>query len=212
LPTQAGQFPPPFGRMYADVQVAIDNEDATEADRIAREIIQLAEARSDNPELIFVLNLTLGRVFSEAEMFPSAIRHLSVTAQRGGISVYPLAAAVARSGDIDGGFTLLLDEIDLMPSLMTTLLPTILVLLQTVQPSEAIFERIDRLMDRIERGERLTVRGTLNESEEDQQIFLGTRHVPFRRIQSFVIRFPERAEDAGAIDPSALWFIPPEEN
>jgi hypothetical protein len=207
LATRTGQFPQPFARMFSQVQEEIANEDATEADRIARQMIELAEMRGDRAELIFALNLVLGNVFLDAEMFHSAIRHLSVTAKSGGNFIYPLALAVARAGDIDGGFTLLLDEIDLVPSLMPTLLPTILVMMQQVLPSEAIFERIDRLMDRIERGERLTVSGTLHPTDADYtEITLGTRYVPFRRIQSFVIRFPEGAEE---IDPAALLFIAP---
>ena len=208
LHAPTGQFPPPYGRMYADLNVALQHEDATEADRIARSIIQLAEMRVEREQLIFALHLTIGRVFLDAGMFDSAIRHLSVTAQSGGTHIYPLAVAVARSGDIDGGFTLLLDEIDLVPSLMQSLLPAILVLLAQVQPSEAIYERIDRLMDRIERGERLTLRDELPQSDRDHFIGIGTRHVPFRRIQSFVVRFPG---STGVIDPSALWFFAPED-
>jgi hypothetical protein len=141
-------------------------------------------------------------------MFDSAIRHLSETAQRGGTLVYPLALCVARSGDVDGGFSLLLDEIDLMPSAMPVLLPAILVLLAQVQPSEAIYERIDTLMNRIERGERLTLRGTIEPSDEDNIVPLGTRWTEFRRIQSLVVRFPENTE---TLDPSAIQFFAPEE-
>jgi len=207
LESGRGQLPQPYGRMYSQIREAVDNEDAMEADSIARQCIRLAEIRGERPELIFTLHLTLGKVFLDAGMFTSAIRHLSETARRGGTFIYPLALCVARSGDIDGGFSLLLDEIDLMPSAMPVLLPAVLVMLAQVQPSEAIFERIDSLMNRIERGERLTLRGNIEPSDEDNVIPLGTRWVESRRIQTLVVRFPE---NTGNLDPSAIQFIAPE--
>ena len=212
LDSRVGQFPQPYARMYSQVQEAIAKEEPTEADRIAQQCIQLATVRGERPELLFALNLTLGKVFLDAEMYESAIRHLTETARSGANYVYPLAVCVARSGDIDGGFTLLLDEIDLAPSAMPILLPAILVLLSQTRPSEAVFERIDRLMERIERGERLTIRGTLPEAAvRDHIVQLGTRRVPVRRVQSFVIRLPEQIENAEKIAPSAVLLLSPEE-
>jgi hypothetical protein len=208
LEARSGQLPQPYGRMYSQVLEAINTEDSTGADMLAQQCIRLAERRGERQELIFVLHLMLGKVFLDATMFDSAIRHLSETAKRGGTYVYPLAVCEAKSGDIDGGFTLLLDEIDLMPSAMPTLLPAILVLLAQVQPSEAVYERIDRLMNRIERGERLTMRGNVEASTEDHVVPLGTRWVDYRRIQSFVIRFPEKTDN---FDPSVIQFLAPDE-
>jgi tetratricopeptide (TPR) repeat protein len=115
----------------------------------------LAEIQGAKPELIFTLHLVLGKLFLDASLCESAARHLSVAAKNGGTYVYPLALCMAKSGDVDGGYSLLLDEIDLMPSAMPVLLPAVLVLLAQVQPSEAVYERIDALMERIENGERL---------------------------------------------------------
>ena len=207
LDSRTGQLPQPYGRMYSRVQEAIANEDAAGADAIARECIMLAERQGGSSELIFILHLQLGKVFLDALMYDSAIRHLSETARRGGRFIYPLALCVARSGDIDGGFALLLDEIDLMPSAMPVLLPAVLVLLAQVQPSEAIYERIDSLMYRIERGERLTLRGTIAPSDKDHVIPIGTRWVDFRRIMSLVVRFPENTD---ALDASIQFFTPEE--
>jgi tetratricopeptide (TPR) repeat protein len=208
LGARQGQLPQPYGRMYADVQTAISNEDPSKADRIAQECVKLAEIRGAAPELIVTLNLVLGKVFLDSQMYDSAIRHFTVTAQRGGTFVYPLALCVAKSGDIDGGFTLLLDEIDLVPGAMTELLPTVLVLLVSVQPTEKIYERIDKLMERLERGERLTMKGTFEEAEEDHVRSLGTRFVPTRKIQTLVFRFPENKEE---LNPSAIQFLSPED-
>jgi len=208
LESRTGQLPEPFGRMYSNIQKAIANEDAEEADTIARQCIRLAEMRGERPELIFTLHLTLGKVFLDASMFPSAIRHLSETAQRGSTYVYPLALCVARSGDIDGGFALLLDEIDTTPSAMRDLLPAVLVLLAQVQPSEAVYDRIDSLMERIQRGERLTLKGTVEASDEDHMILLGTKRVNSRKIQSLVVRFRGNTEN---LDTGAIQFIAPEE-
>jgi hypothetical protein len=209
LETRTGQLPQPYGRMYSQVQDAIANEDAIEADTVARQCLRLAEVRNEKPELVFTLNLVLGKVFLDSQMYASAIRHLSETAKRGGTYIYPLAVCMAKAGNVDDGFTLLLNEIDLVPSDMPKLLPTVLVLLDQVQPSEEVYERIDRLMNRIERGERLTLRGTLAASDEkDHFVPLGTRWTPSRKIQSLVIRFPEQTEN---FDPSGLQFVSPEE-
>ena len=208
LESRTGQLPQPYGRMYSQVQAAIANEDPVEADMIAQQCIRLAEIRGERPDLIFTLHLTLGKVFLDASMFESAIRHLTETSRRGGTFVYPLALSLARSGDVDGGFSLLLDEIDRVPSAMPVLLPAVLVLLAQVQPSEAIFERIDTMMTRIQRGERLTLRGTLESSDEDHVVPLGTKWVESRRILSLVVRFPE---STATLDPSAIQFIAPDE-
>jgi hypothetical protein len=202
------QLPQPFGRMYSQVLDALSNEDPARADAIARESVRLAEIRGERPELMYALHLTLGRAFLDYEMFPSAIRHLAETAKRGGTYVYPLAICLARSGDIDGGFSRLLNEIDHMPSFMPVLIPPILVMLSQVQPSEAVFERIYILMNRIQMGEYLTLRGAIEPSDEDSVIPLGTRWVPSRMIQSLVVRFPESTE---TLDPSAIQFISREE-
>jgi len=208
LEHRTGQLPPPYGRMYAQVQGALDNEDAIDADTVARECIQLALARGERPELIFALHLTLGKLFLDEGIFESATRHLTETARRGGSYIYPLALCIARSGDPDAGFTLLLDEIDQVPSMMPTLLPAVLVLMAQIQPSEEVYNRIDTLMDRIERGERLTLKGTLHESESDHEISLGTKRVDSRTVQTMVVRFPEKTEE---LDPAVIQFITPEE-
>jgi len=194
--------------MYARVHEALLNEDAIGADMIARECILFAEARGASAGFINTLHMILGKAFLDADAFESATRHLSETARRGGRYVYPLALCLARSGDIDGGFTLLLDEIDRMPSLMSNLLPAVLMLMAQVQPSETIYERIDLLMERIERGERLTIGGRLEASDEDHWISLGTKDVHSRIIRSLVVRFPESTE---FFDPDAIQFFTPEE-
>jgi len=210
LESRTGQLPQPYGRMYADVQNAIANEDPVEADAIARQCIRLAEIKGERDDWVFTLHLMLGKAFLDSgSMYESAIRHLSETAKRGGTYVYPLALCVAKSGDVDGGFTLLLDEIDFMPSAMPTLLPAVLVLLAQVQPSEDVFKRIDSLMDRLERGRRLTLRGTLEPSDEkDHVIPLGTTRVESRRVTSIVVRFPENTDN---LDPAVIQFFAPED-
>ena len=209
LDSQLGQLPQPYNKMYSDVREAIENEDATGADTIARQCIRLAEIRGANPELVFTLHFTLGKVFLDAELYPSAFRHLSEVAERGGMYIYPLALCVAKSGDVDGGFSLVLDEIDRVPSAMPVLLSRLLIMQAHVKPSEAVYERIDRLMDRLERGERLPTRGRIepSDADEDNVIPLGTRWVEARRIQSLMIRFPEKTEN---LDPTAIQFIAPE--
>jgi len=208
LTAQTGQLPQPYGRMYIQVGEAINQEDATGADVIAKQCLILAKRRGEKEALIFTLNMMFGKVFVEASMFDSAKRHLEEAAKRGGENVFPLALCEVKSGDVDGGFQRLLDEIDAVPSALSSLLPTILVLLAQAQPSEAIYARIDRVMDRVERGERLTLRYSLEESEDGNVIAIGTNRVQSRRIQSFVIRFPDITE---YLDPSMIQFFAPED-
>jgi tetratricopeptide (TPR) repeat protein len=202
LDAQTGQFPQPYSRMYSQIQEKIADEDAQNADIIARQCLKLAEKRNEKQELIFALNMAIGKAFFDASLFDSAKRHLTVAAQRGGPYVYPLAVCEAKSGEIDKGFSLLLDEINTTPSILPVLLPSVLVLMSQIKPSEAIFERIDRMMNRIEKGERLVLSGTLDASETDNEVPLGTK-----RVKSLIFRFPDSQTE---IDPSMIRFVPPE--
>ena len=208
LSAQSGQLPQPYGRMYTQVTEAIHKEDATGADMIAKQCLILAKRRGEKEALIHALNLTLGKVFVDASLFDSAKRHLEEVAKRGGTNVFPLALCEVKAGDVDAGFQRLLDEIDAVPSAVLSLLPTVLVLLAQAQPSESVYTRIDRLMNQIEKGERLTLRYTLKESEDDNFISIGTNRVPSRKIQSFVIRFPNMTEN---LDPAMIQFFSPED-
>ncbi|MDR3182718.1 MAG: hypothetical protein LBT89_07345, partial [Planctomycetaceae bacterium] len=201
LDSQTGQFPQPYARMYSQIQTSIANEDVQGADITAQQCIKLAEKRHEKPELLYALNLAIGKEFFDASLYASARRHLTVAAQRGGTSVYPLAVCIAKSGEVDQGFALLLDEINAMPSATPTLLPAILVLMSQIKPSEAIYQRIDRLMIRVENGERLVLSGKLEESEAGNEIPLGTK-----RVMSLALRFPDGKTP---IDPAAIHFVPP---
>jgi tetratricopeptide (TPR) repeat protein len=209
LDPQTGQLPQPYGRYYTEVVKAIELEDASTADEKARECITLAEKRAEKADLKYILNLTLGKVFLDALMFESAKRHLSAVAERGGKDVYPLAVCVAKSGPdhVDAGFTLILDEIDAVPSSMLQLLPALLVLQMQVKPSEEIYVRIDKLMERIERGERLTLRGKAP-SEEGNTIPVGSSYVSSRKVNTMFFRFPDKSD---TWDPSLIQFVSPEE-
>ena len=144
-------FPQPYGRMCFQVQEAISKGNVAEADRIAQECITLAETRDEHPDSVYTLHGTLGNMFLDASMFDSAHRHFSEFAKRGGRYVYQLARCKAKSGDIDGGLSLLLDEIDHDPSVRDDLLPFFVVLLQQVKPpSETMFGTLDILMESVE--------------------------------------------------------------
>lgn len=198
------QFPQPYQRMCDQVHESLE-EDPQNADLIARQCMLLAEGRREKPELIFSLNLFFGKMFLDAGMTDSAMRHLRYVARRGGSYVYPLAVALAKAKRIDEGFTMILDEIDRMPSSMGTLVPSLLVLLSQVRPSEAVFLRIDKLMDRIEKGERPVLRESIpNEDTEDHYIDLGRT----RRIATMLLRFPENQETPEA---NTIQILPPEE-
>ncbi|MDR2754216.1 MAG: hypothetical protein LBC20_00785, partial [Planctomycetaceae bacterium] len=187
LDAVASQFPQPYQRMYNQVEKSISEEDTQNADNIARQCIALAEARREKDDLIFSLNLALGKLFFDAGYLDSARRHLAVVAKQGSRNVYPLAVCLAKNQMVDEGFNLILDEINRTPSSQVLLLPSLLVLLSQVRPSEAVLERIDKLMTRIEKGERQVLRGTITPDTRD--VDLGER-----RLGALVIRFPEMTE------------------
>lgn len=192
LEASAGQFPQPYQRMFGQVHEYLQ-DDPSNSDVIARQCIALAEARGETAQLVFELNMAFGKLFLDADMNKSAQRHLRAVARRGGTFVYPLAVALAKDDQVDAGFTILLDEIDRMPASMGTLVPSILILLSQVQPSEEVFQRLDVLMTRIENGERNVVTGTVEASGGEQVIPVNDR-----RIRSLVVRFPENGETPAA--------------
>jgi hypothetical protein len=207
LEFRTGQLPQPYGSMNTAIQEAIARGDATEADTIARNCIRLAEERMQKPELIFTLNLIFGKIFMDALMYDSAERHLAETAKRGGTFVYPLAVCLAKTGKVDEGFELLLREITHVPAAMQQLLPAILVLLSQYKPSEEVSLQIDKLIERIERGERMSLKGDVPKNENGNKVDLGTAKVPSRRAQTVVIRFTDRMEEN--FDPEEIQFIFP---
>lgn len=192
LEASAGQFPQPYQRMYGQVHEYL-LDDPGNADVVARQCIALAEARGESTQLIFDLNMALGKLFLDADMNKSAQRHLRAVARRGGTFVYPLAVALAKDDQVDAGFTVLLEEIDRMPASMGTLIPSLLILLSQVQPSEEVFQKIDVLMTNIEKGERTVITGTVEASGGEQIIPIDDR-----RIRSLVVRFPEEGETPAA--------------
>ncbi len=204
LDARTGQFPQPYQRMYTQVLKSIQDEAPQEADTVAQQCLVLARSRKEPPALIFSLNLALGNIFFSADLYESAERHLKEVAKSGGVFVYPLAICLAQNKKVDEGYTLILDEIDRTPSSMRELIPSLLICISRVRPSEAIFQRIDKLMGRIENGERLTLRPSEpTAANEENFVPLGTR-----RIRSMVVRFP--GSDV-VPEASGITVFPPEE-
>ncbi|MCL2743471.1 MAG: hypothetical protein FWE67_06450 [Planctomycetaceae bacterium] len=200
-----GRFPQPYQRMYDQVSESLES-DPQSADQIARQCIVLAEGRREKPDLIFSLQIAFGKLFLDADLIDSAMRHLREVSKRGGAYVYPLAVALAKAKKVDEGFNLILDEIDRMPSSMPTLIPSILVLFSEVTPSEAVFQRIDKLMLRIENGERPVLSTDIEKTDEK------THHIDFdkpRSVNSMLLRFPENSEIP---NPDSIEIFPPEDD
>jgi lipopolysaccharide biosynthesis regulator YciM len=196
-----GIFPQPYQRMFNLVADQVNKNEIKEADKTAQRCITLAESRSESSEFIASLHRKLGKLFLDHDIFDSAIRHLRTIADAGGINVYPLAVTMAKANRVDDAFILILDEIDRFPASAASLLASTLILLEQKQPSEKVYERIDRLMNRIENGERLTLSG--NEVPEDKVIDIGER-----KIYSIVIQFTD-SNDVPAIN--GIEFFAPEE-
>ena len=202
LETAPGQFPQPYQRLYNQAYSAILNQDPQQADLVGKQCLTLAQNRRENVELIYTLNLGFGKLFLDNDMLDSAKRHLSDVAKRGGSYVYPLAVCLAKDRKVDEGFTLILEEIDRTPSSLPVLLPSILVLIAQVRPSEAILSRIDKIVTRIEKGERQVLHSAVTTTDEPSVIDFGVK-----RIRSMTIRFP----DSDVVpNPKDLTIFPPE--
>jgi Tfp pilus assembly protein PilF len=196
-----GIFPQPYQRMYNLVADQINKNEIKEADKTAQRCVTLAENRGESKEFIASLHRKLGKLFLDNDIFDSAIRHLRTIAELGGTNVYPLAVTMAKANRVDEAFTLILDEIDRYPSMTAALLASLLVLLEQKQPSENVYERIDKLMIRVEKGDRLTLSG--DEVPEDKLIPLGEK-----KIRSIVIQFTNSNETP---NPQGIEFFAPEE-
>ncbi|MDR1052655.1 MAG: hypothetical protein LBL39_00615 [Planctomycetaceae bacterium] len=195
-----GILPQPYQRMYNLVADQISKKEIKEADKSAQRCVALAETRSESKEFIASLHRKLGKLFLDNNIFDSAIRHLKTIAEAGGIDIYPLAVTMAKADRVDEAFTLILDEMDRFPSSTSALLASTLVLLDQKQPSEKVYERIDRIMNRVENGERLVLSD--NEVPEDRIINLGEK-----KIHSIVIKFPNSNEIP---DLKSIEFFEPE--
>ncbi|MDR2762799.1 MAG: hypothetical protein LBB88_09380 [Planctomycetaceae bacterium] len=197
-----GIFPQPYQRIYNLAADQIDKKEIKEADKTAQRCVALAETRGESKEFIASLHRKLGKLFLDNDIFDSAIRHLRIIAATGGIEVYPLAVTLAKADRVDEAFTLLIDEIDRFPSMTPALLASTLVLLEQKQPSEKVYERIDRIMNRIEKGERVILSG--DNVPEDKFINLGNK-----KVLSIVVKFTDSNETP---DTKGIEFFEPEEN
>ena len=201
LETAPGQFPQPYQRLYNQAYSAILNQDPQQADLVAKQCLTLAQNRRENVELIYSLNLGFGKLFLDNDMIESSKRHLIDVAKRGGSYVYPLAVCLAKDRKVDEGFTVILDEIERTPSSRVVLLPSILVLIAQVRPSETVLSRIDKIVTKIERGERPVIHSEVTTTDEPSVFNFGVK-----RIHSMTIRFP----DSDVVpDPKHLTFFPP---
>ena len=153
LPASLAQLPPPYSQMGTLVWEAIAQGNEAEADRIAQVCIKLAETQDEHPDLIFALHFRLGQMLLNAEMYDSAHRYLSEFVKLGG-DVFLLARCKMISGDVDGGFSLFLNEIDRVPPHRTVLLQDMVRFFQQgYQPSEIMLRKTDDLMSRVETEE-----------------------------------------------------------
>jgi len=177
------QLPQPYFQMYFKVQEAISKGNVEEADRISQECITLAETRGEHPELIFTLHLVLGETLMEEKMYDSAKRHVIEVAKHGGQHVFLLALCVAKSGDVDSGLSILLDEIERLSSTpgmddMLPFVPLVLVLVKPLSPSEIVLEKIENLMNHLETEEPVSLSAVL--ALTDYWVFV--RETPERSI------------------------------
>jgi len=199
--TAPGQFPRPYQQLYAQAHAAILNQDQQQADLAGKECIATAQRRRENTELIYALNLGFGKLYLDNNMTDSAKRHLTEVAKLGGSFVYPLAVCLAKDKQVDKGFSLILDEIDRTPSALQVLLPSLLVLLAQVRPSETILERIDEIVVRLEKGERYVLHGEVETAGPENIVDFGVK-----RIQTMTVRFP----DSDVVPkPETLTILPP---
>lgn len=140
-----GSFGQPYQHYYDQIFKALRNYDLDTAERLSDDCLNHAKEQLDSEKLVLDLNAALGKLYMDNNFTENAEKYLKELAKLGGKNVYPLAVCMAKNGQVDDAFNLIINEIEKTPE-DTTLLPSMLVLLSQVTPGEPVFERIDEIM------------------------------------------------------------------
>ena len=142
-------FPPAYQGYYEQIYRAIQEGNIGSADKLARDCIKKAIENKEPTDLLMDLNTRIGKLFMDSSNEASAESFLTAVAEQGGKFVFPLAVCYIKMEKTDEAFELFVRELE-KPSPDPSILVSILYLMAQAKPSEAVLQKIDRQLERLE--------------------------------------------------------------
>ncbi|MCL2303919.1 MAG: hypothetical protein FWC43_01095 [Planctomycetaceae bacterium] len=142
-------FPPPYQGYYEQIFKALQEGNVGSADNLANACIKRAVENRESTDLILDLNTRIGKLFMDSSNEASAERFLATLAEKGGKFVFPLAVCYVKMEKTDEAFELLVRELE-KPTVDPSILVSLLILSTQAKPSEAVFQKIDLQLERLE--------------------------------------------------------------
>ncbi len=142
-------FPPPYQGYYEQIFKAIQEGNIGSADDLANACIKKALENKEPTDRILDLNTRIGKLFMDSSNAASAERFLAKVAEQGGKFIFPLAVCYIKMEKVDEAFELFVRELE-KPTVDPSVLTSVLILSTQATPSEAIQQKIDRQLERLE--------------------------------------------------------------
>ena len=142
-------FPPPYQGYYEQIFKAIQEGNIGSADELANACIKKAFDNQEPTDRIMDLNTRIGKLFMDSSNAASAERFLASVAGQGGKFVVPLAVCYMKMEKVDEAYELFVRELE-KPTVDVAILRPILILSAQVKPSDAVQQKIDRQLERLE--------------------------------------------------------------
>lgn len=142
-------FPQPYQGYYEQIYMMIADGDIGMAEKFAENCMKKAAENQEPSHRILDLNMEIGKLFMDASVPDAARKYLSEVAGEGGIYIYPMAECYIKMGEVDEAFNLLIGELE-KTSDHTAVLPSIILMLSKLKPSEELMVRLDEQMSRLE--------------------------------------------------------------
>ncbi|MDR1385825.1 MAG: hypothetical protein LBJ67_18530 [Planctomycetaceae bacterium] len=109
------RFNPPYQAISHDFFRAVRREDATEAEKIAKQWLDLATQKMETPDdqmQLAVFNSVIGQGFFSIDKLDISKKYFETAATQGGETVLPLAKNYAASGDLAQSFKIIQEEME----------------------------------------------------------------------------------------------------
>lgn len=144
------QFPAPYQGYYEQIYDEINKGNIETATSLAKDCLKRAVLNKAPTDLIIDLNMQIGKLFFTVNHNEVAEQFLSEAAKFGGRFVYPLAVCYVKMEKTDEAFELILRELEKDDKNAPNTLMMFLRLYSQVQPSEAVLQKIDEQLVRLE--------------------------------------------------------------
>ncbi len=142
-------FPPPYQGYYEQIFKAIQEGNIGSADDLANACIKKALENKEPTDRILDLNTRIGKLFMDSSNAASAERFLAKVAEQGGKYIFPLAVCYIKMEKVDEAFELFVRELE-KPTVDPSVLTSVLILSTQATPSDAVQQKIDRQLERLE--------------------------------------------------------------